>query len=32
MTNIIREAGKIGIGTWRLKYGKFKLESIEKVE
>lgn len=30
--NILEEAGKVGIGTFRLKYGKFKVVSFKKVE
>ena len=32
LKNILTEAGKVGIGTFRLKYGKFVVESFEKVE
>jgi hypothetical protein len=31
LKNILVEAGKVGIGTFRLKYGKFEVESFEKV-
>jgi len=31
LKNILTEAGKVGIGTFRLKYGKFEVESFEKV-
>ena len=32
LKNIVVEAGKIGIGTFRLKYGKFEVDSFEKIE
>lgn len=31
MRNIMEEAGKVGIGTYRLKYGQFAVDSVTKV-
>jgi len=31
LKNILIEAGKIGVGTFRLKYGKFEVVSFEKI-
>jgi hypothetical protein len=31
LKNIIEEAGKVGIGTFRLKYGKFEVVSVEEI-
>ena len=31
LENILAEAGKIGVGTFRLKYGKFVVEKFEKI-
>lgn len=32
MRNILEEAGKVGIGTFRLKYGQFAVDSVELIK
>ena len=32
LRNIMEEAGKVGIGTFRLKYGKFEVVDVKEIE